>query len=108
MALVQSTFIKLKHYLGEYMSWKNILKTDEELEKLFGMKKKVQFAEGAQDHYNYTLQGLAQDKKQLMIKEVANEWNNQKQPITSEAINRLKNAVMATGSMSRLPSRSGR
>lgn len=71
-------------------------------------EEKVQFAEGAQDHYNYTLQGLAQDKKQLMIKEVANEWNNQKQPITSEAINRLKNAVMATGSMSRLPSRSGR
>ena len=90
------------------MDWKDILKTDEELEKLFGMKKKVQYAEGAQDHYNYTLQGLAQDKKQLMIKEVTNEWNNQKQPITTEAINRLKNVVMSTGNMSSLSSRTDR
>ena len=85
------------------MNWKDILKIDEEIEK-FGIK----FAEGAQEHYNFTLNQMPSNKKSEFKNQVKSEWKNQKQPITSEAINRLKNVVMAIGSISGLPPRTDR
>jgi hypothetical protein len=73
--------------------WKEILKIDEDIEKL-GIK----FADkDAKEYKNTVLNQLSSDKRHLFSKFIKEEWKNVKQPFTKNDIDRIKGVAMGAG-----------
>ena len=86
------------------MKWEEILKTDEELEKLFGS---IKFSDdAAKSLYNQTLQSLqGRPKSEFKANMMRTYSHNNKQPITVEQINQAKQYAESVGQASSLPSK---
>lgn len=87
------------------MKWEEILKTDEELEKLFGSSPKF-LDDSVKSLYTQTLQSLQGNQKSRFKASISTMYaHNNKQPITVEHINQAKRYIESVGQPTSLPSR---